>query len=94
MGQLVDREEQFAKFDKKCIGLESPTAPLISLISFLRPKGRQYVSLLLCSFQLQSADKHCAIPFSFNSDTTVVSRFNVPEINPSALMQLSALGLV
>ncbi len=27
-GQLVDHEEMFAEFDKKCIGLELLTAPL------------------------------------------------------------------
>ncbi len=29
-GQLADREETFTEFDKKCIGLESLTAPLKS----------------------------------------------------------------
>ena len=35
-GQLEDREEQFAKFDKKCTGLESRTAPLSRLATLRR----------------------------------------------------------
>ncbi len=33
-GQLADCEEIFTEFDKKCIGLESLTAPFISFIEF------------------------------------------------------------
>ncbi len=33
-GQLADREEIFAEFDKKCIGLELQTRPLIFIFKF------------------------------------------------------------
>ena len=35
--QLEDREESFSEFDKKYIGLESQTVPLIAIIFSLSP---------------------------------------------------------